>query len=204
MLCVPRSSEVSGLLGLIRDGDPLALPRLINYASDRLRDLAHGMLRTSQVRRWEQSDDLLQQTLVRLQRSLRETPICDKAGLLALAALEMRHALVDLARHYFGPLGLGTNHHTDEEGRSSRPSHIFVSAATSAAAQALRWERLYLAIDALPVEEQQVVDLLWIHRVTKVEAASLLGVDRKTIGRRWNRARLALYDLLRDELPQFA
>ena len=39
--------------------------RLISYAADRLRTLAREMLRENRLQRWEESDDLLQQTLVR-------------------------------------------------------------------------------------------------------------------------------------------
>ena len=202
---VLRTSQVSAALGLLHQGDPSAKPRLIAYASDRLRSLAAAMLRGNNVGRWEQSEDLLQQALIRLNRRLEQAPPTNSRALLELAAIGMRQALIDYARSYFGPLGLGANHASDN-GDCRSGTGWFVSLVSREAApdsqlQTIEgWQQLYLAIDALPEAERQVVDLLFIHELSQAEAATVLGVSLKTVGRRWRRALLKLHDRLRDKL----
>ena len=63
------------------------------------------------------------------------------------------------------------------------------------------WRQLYIAINSLPEEERQVTDLLFICGLTQAEAAAILDVALKTIGRRWRRALLKLHDALQLNLP---
>ncbi len=48
------------------------------------------------------------------------------------------------------------------------------------------------AIDALPQDEREALDLVRIHGMTHAEAAEILGVSTKTVQRRLNRAHLML------------
>ena len=76
--------------------------------------LARAMLRRyPHVRRWEETDDLLQAALMRLHRSLAEVQPEGVPHFDNLAAAQIRRELIDLARSYHGPEGLGANHHTD-------------------------------------------------------------------------------------------
>ncbi len=169
------------------------------YVADRLRRLSRDMIRSNPVRRWENADDLLQQALVRLHRSLERARPTDARALLELAALEMRHALIDLARHYFGPLGVGANHRSypPVEGQFE-PRYEPMSAPELCVDRAESLQRLYVAISSLPDEEREVIDLLWLHELSHAEAAAVLGVAIKTVGRRWRKARLRLFDALRE------
>ena len=177
-------------------GDATAQARLIEYAADRLRSLAHTMLRADRLQRWEQSDDLLQQTLVRLSRRLETCQVTTVQAFLRLAATEMRHALIDFARRYFGPLGLGTHHDSQDDRPGGHAARVFVCADSLRVSGQSGLRRLYEAIDDLPAEEKEVVDLLWIHDLSQAEAAALLDVSPKTIARRWARARLRLHENL--------
>ena len=164
------------------------------------------MLRGNRVGRWEQSEDLLQQALLRLNRLLEQAPPSGGREMLELAAVGMRHALIDFARRYFGPMGIGAHHLTDP-GRSHTGddwSEFLVSredAPNSRMESVEQWQQLYAAIDELPDEERKVVDLIFIHELTQVEAATVLGVALKTVGRRWRRALVNLHETLRDKLP---
>ena len=63
----------AGLLERLRAGDHSARDRLIALAQGRFVALARAMLRRyPHVRRWEQTDDLLQAALMRLHRSLAQ------------------------------------------------------------------------------------------------------------------------------------
>lgn len=59
------------------------------------------------VHRWEQTDDGLQNALLRLYHAL-----ADARAFFRLAALSIRRELFDLAKRYYGTCGLGANHAT--------------------------------------------------------------------------------------------
>ncbi len=99
-------------------GDDSALNDLLLQAADRLEKLARSMLSDfTRVRRWEETADIVQNASVRLFRAFQTTRPTDVRGFFALAALQIRRELIDLARHYFGPEGLGANY----ESRSDWP-----------------------------------------------------------------------------------
>lgn len=194
-----HTSQVPAALQLLERGDAQARSQLMAYVTDRLRRLSQDMLRSNPVRRWENADDLMQQALVRLNRSLERARPTNARALLELAALEMRHALIDLARHYFGPLGIGTHHRSYPPPQDQlEPQHQSMSAPEVNFNRVETLERLYLAIGTLPDEEREVIDLVWIHELSQAEAAAILGIAIKTVGRRWRKARLQLFDALRE------
>ena len=109
-----QTTEAGDLLGRLRAGDDSARERLIALAQGRFVSLARAMLRRHpHVRRWEQTDDLLQAALVRLHRSLAVVRPEDVRHFDNLAAAQIRRELIDLARRHRGPEGIGANHHTD-------------------------------------------------------------------------------------------
>jgi RNA polymerase sigma-70 factor (ECF subfamily) len=205
MAIAADTSRVTHLIERLADGDDRAREELIRFAESRLRNLASRMLRGNCLRRWERTDDVLQQTLLRLTRRLSDLRATNTAMFLAFAAQNMRHALIDLARHYYGPTGWGANYLSDAQavdGRSSDAEALDRQPGPEGLLdQAERWSRLYGAIDELPDEERQVVDLVWLHDLPQAEVAVLLGVAEKTVGRRWRRARLRLHDALAGEMP---
>jgi DNA-directed RNA polymerase specialized sigma24 family protein len=70
-----RTNEAQDLLDRHREGDLSARAGLIGLARGRFVALARTMLRRHpHVRRWEETDDLLQAALVRLHRSRRSRP----------------------------------------------------------------------------------------------------------------------------------
>ena len=109
-----QTNEADDLLERHRAGDASARDGLIRLAQGRFVALARAMLRRyPHVRRWEQTDDLLQAALMRLHRSLAEVRPETVRHFDNLAATQIRRELIDLARSYHGPEGLGANHHTD-------------------------------------------------------------------------------------------
>jgi RNA polymerase sigma-70 factor (ECF subfamily) len=154
------------------------------------------------IRRWEESDDVLQNVLLRLHRTLEKLPLNTTRHFLAIAAVHIRRELIDLARHYFGPEGLGANHATPGSSQSDGPPADAACAplGNDPAAQVV-WQELHEQINDLPEEEREVVDLLWYHGMTQNEVAALLNVSARTVRRRWQAARLRLAELLHAELP---
>ena len=61
------SAETAGWLERLRAGNPDAAPRLIEHTCERLRLIARRMLRRfPQVRRWEETDDVLFEAMTKL------------------------------------------------------------------------------------------------------------------------------------------
>jgi RNA polymerase sigma factor (sigma-70 family) len=195
-----QTSEVQDLLERHRAGDGSAREGLIALAQDRFVALARAMLRRHpHVRRWEETDDLLQAALVRLHRSLGVVQPESVRHFDNLAAAQIRRELIDLARSYYGPEGPGAKHHTDGTDPGDRLAQVVDPAGEPDSLES--WAAFHEAVERLPQEEQEVVNLLWYGSLTHAQAAEALGVASKTIQRRWASARLLIRDALHQEGP---
>jgi RNA polymerase sigma-70 factor (ECF subfamily) len=182
--------QLQVLLDALKDGDDGARAELIEYAGERLRRLTKKMLRKyRRLERWEELDDVLQHALLRLHASLAEVRPDSAVQFFGLAATQIRRTLIDLARHHFGPEGLGAQNYTDIR-------HADGHNSVSEPATLQQWTEFYEALDGLPREEREVVDLLWFDGFSQVEAATLLKVSERTVRRRWYSARYLLYTAL--------
>jgi RNA polymerase sigma-70 factor (ECF subfamily) len=191
------NADLLALIERLGSGDQSARDGLIEHTCERLRRLTRGMLRQfPALRRWEQTDDVLQNALLRLLRALQVCPPESAAHFLHLAARQIRRELLDLARHYQGPLGPGANHESmaTPEGSPDEPA-----AATHDPGALAVWREFHERVEALPDEERAVFDLLWYQGLTQPEAAALLGVSVPTVKRRWMAARLRLQDFVSEE-----
>src|SRR5262245_64782591 len=95
---------LQGWLDRLRAGDDRAREQLLESSNERLARLARKLLRDSPgVRRWEQTDDVLQNALLRLDRALKAVVPPTSRDYFRLAAAMIRRELIDLARHHFGP-----------------------------------------------------------------------------------------------------
>jgi len=203
----PRNTEqLESWLLRMRAGEEGAREALINYSVERLRRLTHKLLAGfPAVQRWEQTDDVLQQAVLRLYRSLGDVYPENLRAYLGLAALQIRRELTDLARHYYGPEGLGANHATDSVPGLKEPYPDRMArhaAAQDGPATLLSWCEFHQQAAALPEEEREVFDLLFYQGLSQAEAATLLDVSEKTVKRRWRSARLALHASLGQELAE--
>jgi len=134
------------------------------------------------VRRWEQSDDVLQNALLRLLRALQQVEPASVRDFFSLAAEQVRRELLDLARHYGGPHGAGAHHDSDPKG---------VREALDQADEPMeleRWVAFHEQVSQLPAEEREVVGLVFYHRWTHAQVAELLGMSARTARRQWRRA----------------
>src|SRR6476661_7110126 len=106
--------QLQRCLDRLRQGDLVARNELLNHACERLRKLTRRMLRGFvRLRRWEQTDDVLHNAMMRLHRALSETAPESLRHFFNLAAMQIRRELIDLANHHFGPEGQGAKHDTD-------------------------------------------------------------------------------------------
>jgi RNA polymerase sigma-70 factor (ECF subfamily) len=197
------ATPIQTCLDALRAGDPSARAELLRVSQERILLMTRKMLRRyPRVRRWEESDDVLQNVLVRLHRTLEKVPLDSPRHFLALAAVHVRREMIDLARHYFGPQGIAAHHASPGGARvdAVAPDQATVPPVEDPASQS-SWAALHEQIAALPDEEREAVELLWYHGMSQQEAAMLLGISVRTVRRRWQAARIQLGAALRDDPP---
>jgi RNA polymerase sigma-70 factor (ECF subfamily) len=183
------AGPTAALVARLRAGDPAARDALVGHACDRLRHLTSRMLKGYPgVGRWEQTDDVLQGALIRLDRALKATVPQSARHFYHLAALQIRRELLDLAAKHAGPEGTGANHQTDGSG-AALGGAADPSGGPSSVAD---WAEFHHAVDRLPAVDREVFGLLWYGGLSQEEAADVVGVSVRTVKRRWQAARLAL------------
>jgi RNA polymerase sigma factor (sigma-70 family) len=199
-----QSTVIRACLDQLRKGDDSARSALLECACERLTRLARKMLKSfPQVHRWEETDDVLQNALMRLQRALETTAPVSVRSFVNLAAVQIRRELIDLARHYDGPNGMGAHHESQDLTNGSRqsPPERIAAADTNDPERFEAWARFHRGVESLNDEDREVFDLLWYQGLTQGEAAEVLGLSEKTVNRRWVAARMRLGMALGGQLP---
>jgi RNA polymerase sigma-70 factor (ECF subfamily) len=203
-MSLPRTTaQIENCLHRWAQGEEAARNELLTAASDWLRRLAAVMLGDyPRVRRWEQTDDVLQNALVRLWRALQDVRPQTPREFCGLAALQIRRELVDLARHYFGPLGLGAHHATETSPRADAPAAPGPTAGSSCnPARLAAWTEFHDQIAQLPEDLRAAFEARWYLNLPYAEAAELLGVSVSTVIRHYQAACRVLNDAFQGELP---
>ncbi|MCA9030103.1 MAG: sigma-70 family RNA polymerase sigma factor [Planctomycetaceae bacterium] len=197
------SAELAKLLSAPESEQVSATAELIEVASRRMLKLARRMLRDySRIKRWEETDDVYQSAVIRLHRALQAERPTSVAGFWSLAATQIRRTLIDLARHYYGPLGQGTHQRDLPTSSCSQQVEPAFEAPVSGEPTTLEcWARFHESIARLPTEERDVFELLWYGGMSNSEVADALGISSRTARRRVLSARLRLQQQLEESLP---
>jgi RNA polymerase sigma factor (sigma-70 family) len=186
-----RTTELRDLLGRVAARDPAARDELLRRTADNLVRLTRKLLAGYPgVRRWEETDDVLQAASLRLLRALERVTPETPRQFYGLAAEQIRRQLLDLARHYYGPQGHGANHGT----AAGTPPDAADRTDTDKLAE---WEAFHAGVAALSAADREVFDLLYFQGLSQAEAADLLGLSVAAVQQRWQRARLRLHDRLK-------
>ena len=158
---VGTDTQLQNLIDLALKGSSSAHDALLNHACDRLlrltRKMFHGY---PNLRRWEQTDDVFQNSMLRLHRALGEVRVESVRHFFNLAAVQVRRELLDLAKHHFGPEGAGANHHTDGQPADDEGGAIHDSAEEPDDLSG--WSDFHAQVEKLPTDEVEVVNLLYI------------------------------------------
>jgi RNA polymerase sigma-70 factor (ECF subfamily) len=200
-----RSVLMQGWIDRLRAGDESARAELLRCSCDRLVELTRKMLRRySRIKRWEQTDDVVQNVSMRLYRTLEKVTPETTRDFLRLASLNIRRELLDLAKHYYGPQGLGTLYLSTPDGTTQGagpPVAADPSDETHDPSRLDAWADFHRQVTELPEELREVFDLIWYQGLSRSEAAEVIGVSERTLMRRWQEARLAIFDALDGQLP---
>ncbi len=180
----------------MRAGDGAARDELLHGVCGRLERVAHKMLRGfPNVRCWAQTDDILQSALMRLLRTLEKLQPASMREFFGLAAAQLRRELLDLARHFARANGLGAAPGGPPADGAPVPEPV---APAEEPEELERWCRFHEEAEQLPVEEREVVGLIFYHGWPQADVAALLGVTVRTVQRRWQSALFTLHHVLKD------
>lgn len=178
------SSFLHDRLNRWRSGDRVAADELLRIVIARLEKLSRRMLRSfPNVRGIADTDDVLQNSLLRLLRSLQRIKLKGTREFFILAAMHIRRELIDLARRCRrkGILPPHSNRHYE----ASFPE----PKSPTDGSDVDRWILFHQSVDRLPMEEREVVGLIFYHGWKQRQIAELFKVDERTIRRRWATAR---------------
>jgi RNA polymerase sigma factor (sigma-70 family) len=186
-------------LDRLRAGDRQAADALLRATCGRLEQLAHKMLKGfPNVKRWADTDDVLQSALLRLLHTLEALRPESTRHYVNLAALHIRRELLDLARHFRSRLDQPRGAINDESGMNP----IDAAPDCAGTGDLELWRAFHEAVEELPLEEREVVSLTFYHGWTQPQIAELFAVDERTVRRRWRAACLRLSEAVGGRLPE--
>ena len=189
-------ADTNDLIGRLPDGGRAARDALIARTVERFRVLARQMLRADfpRVRRWEETDDVLQNAMLRLYKALEDVTPESARHYRNLAAQQIRRELLDLADRHAGPRGVAANHHSDGSGAAAAGGQEPAAGPASVA----EWRDFYRFVsDGLADDARRVFELIHHFGWKQEQVAEELGVSVRTVKRRWLDARLALAEKLK-------
>ena len=194
-----HTSQLRRWVERIRAGDLAAREEMLRAAHARLERLARKMLRRfPSVGRWEESEDLLQNAVLRLLRALQDVEPTSVRNFFGLAAEQMRRELLDLARRYRTRRVYGPSHAAGPDGSDSGVPAPEPAAPAEDPDDLDRWCAFHEAVERLPVEQREVVGLIYYHGWVQAEVAEHLGLSKRTVQRHWAAALIALHGLAKD------
>ncbi len=183
------TTSIESLLEDLKNDRPAAVDLLIQASCERLRLLSRGKLAGfPRVRSLEQTDDVLQESLIKLERALRSERPTTAGAFLGLASLQIRRVLCDMARRQArrpppGPLS------TDPVGNSATDLPTEDLAA------------FHLEVDQLPDRLREAFSLWYYLGLTQDQIATELGCSVRTV-RSWIRdAKIQLAERLGNPSP---
>lgn len=191
------TAQVANLLQRLRDGDSGSAQALLEASMRRLQLLAKRISNNlPNVKHWEQTDDLVQNSMIRLWKALEKHRPATPLDYYRLASTIIRRELIDLSRHYFGAEGMGRNlaRVSDANDSQSESPVELKDDQTSEPSKLASWTEFHTYVESLDKEQQALFDLLWYQGLTLTQAAELLDSSERTIRRKWKLARVNLYE----------
>jgi RNA polymerase sigma factor (sigma-70 family) len=154
---------------------------IVSSIYEPLRQFARQLLNEFRcVRKWEQADDVAQETALRLLSGLPNQPAALSQDLSNLARRAVREVLVDLARRYSGPKWRCTHASAPAPGSNGARTELEIQ-GNAEEHDLEAWTTLQQAIWELPAEEREVVHLSLHHHWKQQRIARLFHVTVRTI-----------------------
>jgi RNA polymerase sigma-70 factor (ECF subfamily) len=189
-------THIDKVLELAKNNPDEAMKQLLDQSSIELKNLTRKMFhKFPGLRRWEQTDDVFQNAMMRLNKALREVKIESAKHFYNLAALQIKRELLDLVKKYKAESNFAAHHHTDPH--FAKEGDALVNQQPEPASDIEKWSEFHILAEKLPDEEREVVNLVWYQELSQEEAAKILNISIRTLKRRWQTARNKLYETLK-------
>jgi len=186
------TGEITGLLAATRQGDGNATQRLITLVYDELRVMARRQLRNWRHGQTITTTALVHEAYLRLVDT-RSTTWDDRSHFFSVAALAMRHILVDSARRRVAKKRGGEEVRiTFDELRLGGGKRDVEARAV----EVLAIDRALTSLSALDGRLSQLVELRFFAGLTEEETAEVMGTSERTVRRDWRKARSFLFQAL--------
>jgi len=176
--------EVTDLLAYWRAGGADAAQRIMPFVYDELRRVAHRQ------RGPGRDDDTLTTTALVHEAFLKlvdqtQADWRDRAHFLAVAAMAMRHILVDHARERQALKRGGERQRVDLDENALAVEHQ--------SQEVLELDEALMGLARIDARLAQVVECRFFGGLTEEETAEALGVTARTVRRDWTKAKALLY-----------
>ena len=184
--------EITGLLAAARQGDGDAASRLMALVYDELRVMARRQLRGRRPGQTLTTTALVHEVYLKLVDQ-DGVPWQDRSHFFSVAALAMRHILVDSARRRVAKKRGGEDVRIPlDELRLSGGEPD----AEARAVEVLAIDRALTSLAALNERLSQLVELRFFAGLTEEETAEAMGTSERTVRRDWRKARSFLFQAL--------
>ena len=193
-----QSTQVRNLFDRLKAGDEAAKDALITHVYKRAHKISQRELRGfPNVKRWDETDDIWHEAMLRLRKALDKTHPETVDGLLGLAAQNIRWTLQDLVRRNLGAHGLGQQQELVEGDSTKRDMEV--QADTAGPRTLAEYTELHQIVEQMPGDIMPTFELCYYNGLTQEAAAEILGVEKRTVQRRMRAAKRWLAERLRDE-----
>ena len=173
--------QFQALLDELREGSASAGKKLVELSFHKFRRLAEKAISGYQlVRRKEETDDLLHNSMIRLQKALAGKIPHSSIEFYSFVATLIRNELIEMGRKHLGRKNLrkgwisNNNHLVNEAVDPETKSHSFQ-----------KWIEFHEEANRLEQKHKEVFDLVFYEGLNQQETADLLGISKKTVQRRW-------------------
>lgn len=180
-----------------------SIDEMVSQFDARMRLLARRMRQQfPTVRRWDDTDDIMQESSFRLHRALQRVVPESELHLYRLACMQVRRVLLDLCREHAKQYSFAANHATWDGELPLPDVEDRRGIIENDVAHMEFWTTIHKTAETLPQELRDVFDLLWYAELNQDSAAQILRITKRTLQRRWRATRLLLMRQFPDGFPQ--
>jgi RNA polymerase sigma factor (TIGR02999 family) len=184
------SGEITRLLAAVRRGEADAFDRLMPLVYDELRGVAHRQLRRRLPGQTLDTTGLVHEAYLKL-AARSAVGFEDREHFLAVAAVAMRHILVDAARrHAAGKRGGKVLNVTLDD------LAVGDTGGSDRALEILAVDQALGTLSAVDARLARLVELIFFGGLNETEAGEVLGISDRTVRRDWRKARAFLFQAL--------
>jgi DNA-directed RNA polymerase specialized sigma24 family protein len=179
-------------------GDPSAQEDLIRHVRHRLMVITRRQLRGpggfTQVARWNETDDVVQEACARLARTLQQEPINSGDHFLRLAAIHIKQALLNMHAHVNTQSHYSAKLEPETARSDDRGPDGPLALARARTDSLFRWDKFLDHFKTLSPEQRQMLDDVFFNGCTQQETADRLKLGITTFKDRWLKLKLQLFD----------